>query len=63
MRWTRLLRKTNAALADGEVVWSWRPTLASSFAVAHRSKWIEREIREVMVAKEPGSPRRARSKP
>ena len=25
MRWTRLVRKTNAAGADGEVVWSWRP--------------------------------------
>ena len=25
MRWTRELRKTNAANVDGEVVWSWRP--------------------------------------
>jgi hypothetical protein len=46
--------KTNVADADGEVVWSWRPTLAPSFAEL---------ICEVTVAKEPGSPGRARSKP
>ncbi|WP_256378751.1 hypothetical protein [Bradyrhizobium sp. URHD0069] len=40
--------------ADGEVVWSWRPTLALSFAEM---------ICEVTVAKELGSPGRARSKP
>jgi hypothetical protein len=38
---------------DGEVVWSWRPTLAPSFA----------DYREVTVPKELGSPGRARYKP
>src|SRR3981081_4778303 len=28
MRWTRKLRLTSVAQADGEVRWSWRPTLA-----------------------------------
>src|SRR3981189_3545369 len=31
MRWTRKLRLTSVTRADGEVVWSWRPTLALSF--------------------------------
>jgi hypothetical protein len=30
MRWTRALRETSAADADGKVVWSWPPTLGSS---------------------------------
>src|SRR5882672_3311595 len=30
MRWTRKLRLTSVTRADGEVVWSWRPTLALS---------------------------------
>ena len=25
MRWTRMLRETNVAEADGEIVWSWPP--------------------------------------
>src|ERR1700676_1323221 len=40
MRWTRKLRLTSAADADGEVVWSWRPTLASSWReVSRRRRW------------------------
>jgi hypothetical protein len=31
MRWTRLLRKTSAASADGEVVWFWRPDAGAKF--------------------------------
>ena len=31
MRWTRRLRLTSAADADGEVVWSWRPDAGAKF--------------------------------
>jgi hypothetical protein len=45
MRWTRWLRKTNDASADGEVVWSWRPDAGVKLAEA---------IPPMTVAKEPG---------
>jgi hypothetical protein len=32
MRWTRKLRLTSVADADGEVVWSWRPGAGAKFA-------------------------------
>ena len=54
MRWTLTVLWTRAPDADGEVVWSWRPTLALSFAEM---------ICEVTVAIELGSPGRARYKP
>jgi hypothetical protein len=53
MRWTRKLRLTSAADADGEVVWSWRPDAGVKWAVAHRSKWIERGIPPMTVARKP----------
>ena len=31
MRWTRWLRLTSVAFADGEVVWSWRPDAGAKF--------------------------------
>jgi hypothetical protein len=34
MRWTRKLRLTSVADADGEVVWSWRPDAGAKFAEA-----------------------------
>ena len=46
--------ETNVADADGEVVWSWRPTLALS---------SQNKLLQTTVAKKHGSPRRARSKP
>ena len=53
MRWTRELRLTSVAQADGEVVCPGAPTLALSFVEM---------ICEVTVAKEPGR-RGARRKP
>jgi len=53
MRWTRKLRLTSVADADGEVVWSWRPDAGVKWAVAHRSKWIERGIPPMTVANKP----------
>jgi hypothetical protein len=54
MRWTLWRGETNAHEADGEVVWSSHPDadvkLAEVFPLA-------------MVARKPGSPRRARRKP
>src|SRR5882672_5538227 len=58
MRWTRKLRLTSVTRADGEVVWSWRPTLALSLlkqfgrrrwqkSSAHRG---EREISRKTIA-------------
>ena len=47
--------QTNGADADGEVVWSWRPTLASSFA-KDASRPTGRDpssIREATVANKP----------
>src|SRR5260370_7219749 len=38
MRWTRRLRLTNVADADGEVVWSWRPDAGVKFV---RSKLLK----------------------
>src|SRR5215475_13087317 len=32
MRWTRLVRETNASDADGEVVWSWPPDAEAKLA-------------------------------
>jgi hypothetical protein len=32
MRWTRLAQKTNAPIADGEVVWFWRPDAGAKLA-------------------------------
>jgi hypothetical protein len=54
MRWMRKLRLTIVARADGEVVRSWRPTLAPSLAET---------ICEATVAIELVSPGRSRSKP
>jgi hypothetical protein len=34
MRWPRLLRKTSAAAADGQVVWSWHPDADAKVVVA-----------------------------
>jgi outer membrane lipoprotein-sorting protein len=31
MRWTRRRRETNVIVADGKGVWSWHPTLVSSW--------------------------------
>ncbi len=45
MRWTRQLRKTSVAKADGEVVWSWRPDAGVKSAEV---------IPPATVAKEPG---------
>jgi hypothetical protein len=60
MRWTRsrqaLLRKTTDVIADGEAVWSWRPDAGAKLAMMLR-------ITRATVARKPGSPRRARSKP
>jgi hypothetical protein len=51
--------------ADGEVVWSWRPKLASSRAEALHTNRCEtpQNIRAARVAIEPVSPGRARRKP
>jgi len=54
MRWTRAAALTNAAGADGKAVWSWRPDAGVTFA-GHFSR--------TTVAKELGSPGRARNKP
>ena len=32
MRWTQVLRQTSVALADGEVVWFWRPDAGAKLA-------------------------------
>jgi hypothetical protein len=32
MRWTQRRQKTNDVVADGEVVWSWRPKVGAKFA-------------------------------
>jgi hypothetical protein len=32
MRWTRRRRETSGAIADGEVVWSWRPDAGAKFS-------------------------------
>jgi hypothetical protein len=45
MRWTRELRLTSVAGADGEVVWSWRPDAGAKFREV---------ICEATVAKKPG---------
>src|SRR6478736_8685954 len=47
--------QTNGADADGEVVWSWRPTLASSFAkdVLRPTGRDPSSIREATVANKP----------
>jgi hypothetical protein len=55
MRWTRELRLTSVAQADGEVVWSWRPDAGAKFA---RSKLLAGD-----GGKKARSPGRARSKP
>ena len=55
MRWTRLLRRTNAASADGKAVWSWHPDAGV--------KSFGRRSREATEANKPGTPRRARNKP
>ena len=44
---------TNGMEAYGEVVWSWRLDAGVKFAVAHRSKWIERGIPPATVARKP----------
>src|ERR1700742_4497014 len=46
MRWTRLLRQTNATSAEGEGVWFWRPDAGA--------KLRRMTSYEVTVAKEPG---------
>jgi hypothetical protein len=44
MRWTRKLRLTSVVLADGEVVWFWRPDAGAKFLGF---------IREATVARKP----------
>src|SRR5262245_51022993 len=48
MRWTQVLRLTNATSADGEVVWFWRPDAgAKSFArtsLRERRRWQESPV-------------------
>jgi hypothetical protein len=55
MRWTRGLRLTSVAQADGEVVWFWRPDAGAKFL---RSKLLRSD-----GGKKARSPRRARRKP
>jgi len=45
MRWTRELRLTSVAGADGEVVWSWRPGAGAKFA--------EAKLLQMTVARKP----------
>jgi hypothetical protein len=54
MRWTLWRRKTNAAEADGEIVWSWRPDAGAKFL---RSKLLRDD-----GGKKARSPGRARYK-
>src|ERR1700726_3242441 len=46
MRWTRMRRETSGAIADGEVVWSWRPDAGA--------KLSRTQFAKVTGAKEPG---------
>src|ERR1700731_1434987 len=55
MRWTRRRRMTNAVVADGEAVWSWRPDAGVKFL---RSKLLGDD-----GGKKARSPGRARNKP
>src|SRR6202011_3831665 len=55
MRWTRRRRMTNAVVADGEAVWSWRPDAGVKFS---RKKLLGGD-----GAKKARSPGRARNKP
>jgi hypothetical protein len=50
-------RATSAPAADGEVVWSWHPDADAKLAM------MRIKHHAVTVAKKPGAPRRARSKP
>jgi hypothetical protein len=54
MRWTlhrqaQSLRKTTGEVADGEIVWSWRPDAGAKLAMMLR-------ITPMTVARKPGSP-------
>ena len=60
-RWERdamdaISQRTNDDVADGEVVWSWRPDAGAKLAMMLR-------ITPTTVARKPGSPERARRKP
>ena len=46
-------QQTNAGIADGEVVWSWRPDAGAKLAMMLR-------ITPTTVARKPGSPGRPR---
>src|SRR5258708_23339952 len=44
MRWTRRLRKDERKLlADGEVVWFWRPDAGAKFCESHRGATVARK--------------------
>jgi len=56
MRWTQAAQKTNARLADGEVVWFWHPDAGAKLAMMLR-------IVACDGGKKARSPGRARRKP
>ena len=51
MRWTLMCRKARDALADGEIVWSWRPDAGVKSCGRYR---------EATGANKPGTPGRSR---